>query len=88
MNRYTGNGYTRISRAQARKLWDAGTTVFACPCNLRPGVPWYCEAILKKSDKVYPTFNADANAAAYFLPATAETGHYLAYYVAEGVLPL
>lgn len=48
MNRYTSNGFTRISKAQARKLWANDTAYYVCgPC----------------------------------------AGRYLAYYVAEGVLP-
>ena len=81
MNRYTVNGYTRVSKARARKLWGLGETVYACPCKLRPGESWYCEAILKKADHAYPTFDADVNAAAYYLTLCAETGRYLAFYV-------
>ena len=87
MNRYTVNGYTRVSKARARKIWNAGGVVYACACNIRPGGPWYCEAILRKSDNAHPSFDADANAVTWYNCLNSETGRYLAYYVREGAGP-
>ena len=86
MNRYTVNGFTRISKAQARKLWTANATpVYACPCNLRPGGPWSPEVQLPTDSGA--TWERLTNAATYYNCTTAETGRRLVYYVAEGVLP-
>lgn len=87
MNRYTVNGFTRISKSQARKLWAARVPVYACPCKLRPGRPWHPEAqrIIDRGHGF--TFDRVASAVEYY-GCTPETGRYLAYYVAEGVLPL
>ena len=87
MNYYTVNGFERVSKARARKLWGQGVTVYACPCKLRPGGPWYCEVILTKADRVCPTFDADVNAAAYCLTLCTETGRYLAFYVRQEATP-
>lgn len=86
MNRYTVNGYTRISKNQARKLWTANTTpVFACPCKLRPGAPWYPE--IQFPTDTGSTWEQLTNAAEYYKCGPAE-GRRLVYYVAEEVLPL
>lgn len=86
MNRYIINGLERISKAQARKLWTADTApVYACPCKLRPGAPWYPEIQL-------PTDTEETwerlTAAAEYYKCGPDTGRSLSYYVAEGVLPL
>ena len=85
MNRYTVNGLERVSKAQARRLFAANVTpIFACPCKLRPGGPWSPEVMLPTDAGA--TFGQLANAATYY-KCTPDTGRYLAFYVAEGVLP-
>lgn len=87
MNRYTSNGFTRVSKAQARKLWTSDKTpVYACPCNLRPGGPRSPEGQLPTDSGA--TWEQLTDAATYYKCTDAETGRRLAYYVAEGVLPL
>ena len=86
MNRYTVNGYARISKNQARKLWaEDRTPVFACPCKLRPGAPWYPEIQLPTDTG--STWERLTNAAEYYKCGSAE-GNRLVYYVTDGVLPL
>lgn len=86
MNRYTINGLERVTKARARHLFAANITpIFACPCKLRPGGPWSPEIMLPTDTG--RTFDQLANAATFY-NCTPETGRYLAYYVAEGVLPL
>lgn len=34
------NGYTRISKQKARKMYDAGETVYLLPWRLVPGTCW------------------------------------------------
>lgn len=86
MNCYTINGLTRISKALARKLWAADATpVYACPCKLRPGPPWYPEVQLPTDSGA--TFDRLATATEFYNCGPA-TGHRLNFYVAKGVLPL
>ena len=86
MNRYTVNGLERISKAQARKLWTNDVTpVYACPCKLRPGAPWYPETQLPTdTGRTWERLTA----AAEYYKCGPDTGRRLNYYVAEGVLPL
>lgn len=87
MNHYAINGLERVSKAQARRLFNANSTpIFACPCNLRPGAPWYPEIMFPTDSGA--TFDQLANAATFYKCRDAETGQYLAYYVAEEVSPL
>ena len=41
MKRITMNGYTRISKAEARKRFYAGETILICPCKMRPNDKWH-----------------------------------------------
>lgn len=36
MNKITMNGYTRISKVEAKKRFCAGEKVLLCPCKMRP----------------------------------------------------
>lgn len=85
MNRYTVNGFTRIHKNKARAIWEKGGTVYACPCNLRPGAPWHPEAQLTPVPRMsWYTCDAIVNGLTLFTP---ETGRYLAYYVREEAGP-
>lgn len=79
MNRYTANGYTRISKARARKLWDLGETVYACPCKLRPGTPWHVETAIHPVP--HATLDTLLLPLLWHSSCNAETGRYLAFYV-------
>lgn len=85
MKHYTIDGLERISKATARKLYNQGIPVYACPCKLRPGRPWSPEVMFPTDTG--RTFDQLVNAATFY-NCTPETGKYLAFYVAEGVLPL
>ena len=83
MNRYTINGFTRIHKNKARKIWTTDATpVYACPCKLRPGAPWYPEIQLPTDTG--STWETLTNAAAFY-KCNPEDGRRLSYYVAEGV---
>ena len=82
MNEYTINGYTRISKAKAKKIWsEKNIPVYACPCNMRPGEPEYPEIWLPTDTNA--TFAQLTNAATKYKCHNHETGLYLAYYVAD-----
>lgn len=73
--RYT---FKRVNKATARKAYNNGLRVILCPCNLRPGSPWYCE--LDISGKAPATFEAQVNAFEYY-NLNRETGRYTAFYI-------
>lgn len=83
MNQYTADGYSRISKARARRLYDAGAPVYMCPVKLRPGAPWHPETQALKTRAQAP-FDSLVNAAVYYTCGSA-TGPYLAYYTKEEV---
>ena len=85
MNHYTVNGFVRVSKARARKLWGQGVTVYACPCKLRPGAPWHVETA------VHPVPRANLDTLIipllWYSCCNAETGRYLAFYVRQEATP-
>lgn len=66
----------RISKAQARKLYDNGGTITIVPCNLRPGA-WGVD--INNADG--RTFDAVVNEFAYYNCGYAETGRRPAFYI-------
>lgn len=43
--------YTRISKKTALNMYCKGESIALCPCNLRPGAPWYPDVILNRSNR-------------------------------------
>lgn len=93
MNKYTfkmgGKTYYRISKAAARKIYERGEGFLACPCNLRPGAPWHPEVYICR-EMAFPYASTFDKTIAYVAGMNClnnETGHYLAYYVAQDMLP-
>ncbi len=85
MRHYSNGGYVRISKAEARRVFNSGEWVYFCACNMRPGAPWHPETAADNSDG--GSFAAAVGWAEYYNCTCAETGRYLAYYraVAETV---
>ena len=81
MRYYSVGGLTRISKAAARRAFNAGDVVYFCACNMRPGAPWHPETGADNSDG--GSFAAAAGWAAYYNCTSAEAGRYLAYYRRE-----
>lgn len=81
MNQYTIDGYTRISKARARRLYDAGAPVYMCPVKLRPGGPWYPETQILKP-RTQAEFSDVTNAATFYT-CSPGAGRYLAYYAKD-----
>lgn len=44
------NGFRRVSKPTARKLYDDGKVVYICPCYLKPGGMWRPEVAITKED--------------------------------------
>lgn len=88
MNKYTfemgGKLYHRISKTQAKKQYLAGNYIIACPVNLRPDSDWKSFIVL--SDFV-DGFDKVVNSCTYYNCINSETGRYLAYFVAQDMLP-
>ena len=71
--------YTRVSKTKARKLFDQGERIAACPVKLRPGYPWAPHMELRGvEDRTFDelvisfeNYNCQLN----------ETGYYAAFYV-------
>lgn len=82
MNKYTIDGYTRISKARARKMFNNGETVYFCARNLRPGKPWYPESAINK-ERAFNTFENVVNAFEFYNCVNSETGKYTAFYTRE-----
>ena len=93
MNKYTfekdGKTYCRISKQTARGYYDAGVEILACPCNLRPGAIWHPEIYICR-EMAFPyasTFDKVIDYVTGMNCLNNETGRYLAYYVAQNMLP-
>ena len=78
MTKIEVNGFRRITKAAARKIYNGGGTVYFCPVNLRPGSPWNPE--IAASAQQGCTFEQAENSVLY-CNRTPETGKYLAFYV-------
>lgn len=80
--------YLRITKRQARKLFDAGKDVVFCPVKLRPGFPLAPHMDFRKSDyldeSIYPhnsMFDKLVCNFAWYNCQLNETGYYPAFYI-------
>ena len=77
MKKYEINGYKRINKTEARKLFNSGAGIVFCPYKLRPGAPWYPGVYYWKTG-----LNFDAAVAAFeYYNCNSETGKYTAFYL-------
>ena len=44
------NGFRRVSKRAAERLYDNGEVIYLCPFRLRPGGPWHPEIAVTKTD--------------------------------------
>lgn len=82
MRKFECDGFRRISKAAARKLFETGKVVYLCPVNLRPGGPWHPEMGVKYHSG--EGFDVCVNAVTWYNCTGRETGRYLAYYERVG----
>ena len=93
MRRYVIDGWVRIDKRRARKLYDQGRPVLLCRVNMRPFGPWRMEYMAQKGtyapivndwETVVPRSKFDdvVNSFTYY-NCNAETGRFPAYYVKE-----
>ena len=96
MTRLVFNGYKRISKKAAEKLYNAGEIVRICPIKISPVNVWGLFADCQK-ERFTPVSGGGFNAtvarnrefetvvnAFTFYNCNAETGKYPAFYVKEG----
>lgn len=93
LNRHV-NGFWRISKAMAKRLYDSGEIVYCVPHKLLPGSFWAPEMAVTKTD-----LTSGDEKAQYFVTNTQDfdrlverctfyncnsrTGKYLAFYIKE-----
>ena len=75
------NGYRRVSKHAARKLYEKGEPVLFCPVNLIPGGMWDHGCIITKEEG--RTFEQVLNSFEYYNCIDSSTGYYTAFYVKE-----
>lgn len=89
MNKFTirdnqGNSWTRITKAVARKAYNAGSPVVICPCNLHPFGGWNPSATIGGRNEA-PEYRTDfdwrCDRYSDQFPSDKECGRYLSYYI-------
>lgn len=75
-------GYTRISKAQAKARYALGQEFYTLPCKLRPDTRWISPCVVTEQDTHGRTWTQWHNAATFY-GCTSAAGRYLAYYVKE-----
>lgn len=91
MNPVSIEGWKRVSRPMARKLYNAGKTIRLCPVKINPCNEYYPMSYdINKDDKfeVEPLewekkFESRVNQFEYYNCQYNETGKYCAFYVKE-----
>ena len=75
------NGYKRIGKRTAKKLYEMGKPVLFCPVNLRPGGMWGIGCtVIKKEGR---TFEQDVTEFEFYNCNNNEAGYYTAFYIKE-----
>lgn len=75
-----GKYWVRISKAQAKKLFESGEKVCFCPCKMRP-FGWIPSGIVIENDE-FETFGK-AVESFEFCNCNSETGKYVSFYKME-----
>ena len=80
MRNITANGYKRITKRAAERLYKAGQPVLFCPVKLRPGGAWGigCTVTKKEGESFKDTLTAFE-----FYNCNNATGNYTAFYIKE-----
>ncbi len=83
MRKFELDGFRRISKAAARKRFEAGKVVYLCPVNLRPDNLWNLPASIKYG-RTGTDFDDIVDIMTVYNCGTAVLGRYLAYYERVG----
>lgn len=78
-----GKTWERITKKQARAVYNNGLTVLFCPVNMRPFTPWHLEIDVNKNFEGYNSvsFEKAVNAFEIYNCTDNETGRYTAFYI-------
>ena len=82
MKHYEIDGFKRITKQAAKKLYNDGKLVYFCPVNLRPGWPYNPQVLIDNSDD--SSFEKAVIAFEWYNCINTETGKYTAFYGKEG----
>ena len=86
MNKISIGGFTRISKAAARKLYNENKAIYLCPVKLSPVNIWRSAAQVRKDcmiDYIDNSFENICNHFSFYNCNYNETGKYIAFYVKE-----
>ena len=78
MHRITTAHYTRISKREARRLYDEGIDLYFCPVNLNPESPW---GLLYGPVNHDVSFDDHVSLFENFNCVDSQTGRYTAFYI-------
>lgn len=80
--------YDRISKQEARKLWDAGKPVYIIACKMRPGMPFSMGMnICRDEAGGWTDFQSVCNNFMFY-NCSYETGYYPAFYTVTERMPV
>lgn len=77
------NGYKRINKAMARRLFNNGTPVYILPCKVRLDNAWFKPAMINRNNLDNESFEKIINAFEYYNCSYNELGKYASYYLKE-----
>ena len=84
MNQIRIDGYRRINKSVARRLYNAGEDVLFCPCKMRPLSTWGLGIIENKDNWGNKDIPFDTLVDNYiWYNCGNETGKYVAFYIKE-----
>lgn len=78
-----GNIWRRITKKEARYLYNKSVTVLFCPVNMLPFSSWHLDIDVNKNFHGYSgvSFDNAVNAFENYNCTNSETGRYAAFYV-------
>lgn len=82
MEKISINGYKRITKRTAERLYKIGQPVLFCPVKLIPGDVWGIGCSITREEG--STFTQVLNAFEYY-NCNNETGRYTAFYIKEDI---
>ena len=81
---HNGTDYHRITKAIARKAYNAGKTILLAPCKMNPNSIWFASARISSKIPECGDFDKEVNAYEYFTSCyNSQFGRYAAYYIAQ-----
>lgn len=75
------NRYKRITKVQARKIYNCNKTIVLCPSNMRPFGQWHPEYVTDKSCNKWDTFENVVLNFEYYNCINTQTGKYTSFYI-------